>query len=86
MSQIRYFMNKALVLFLTCRMAKKGPSADVDKASNTESERNIHQGSNRGRLGVFFLLQFLIIVFLNSLTRQLNDGAARFYISLFFYQ
>lgn len=53
-SQIRYFMNKALVLFLTCRMAKKGPSADVDKASNTESERNIHQGSNRGRLGVFF--------------------------------
>ena len=31
-------------------MAKKGPAADVDKASNTESERNTHQGSNRGRL------------------------------------
>ena len=34
-------------------MAKKGPPADVDKASNTESERNIHQGSNRGRLWEF---------------------------------
>lgn len=31
-------------------MAKKGPPADVDKASNIESERNIQQGSNRGRL------------------------------------
>ena len=29
-------------------MAKKGSGEDVDKASSTESERNIHQGPNRG--------------------------------------
>lgn len=39
-------------------MAKKGPPADVDKASNTESERNIQQGSNRGRLWEFFIIIF----------------------------
>ena len=45
-------------------MAKKGPPADVDKASNTESERNIQQGSNRGRLWEFFIIILIMVFYL----------------------
>ena len=55
-------------------MAKKGPPADVDKASNTESERNIQQGSNRGRLWEFFIIIFNYgILFIHLLENEMIE-------------